>query len=107
MLRGTTHRSGIGARSVVRYVVSPSIRLEGMNARRIHRPRFQREIEAAGSRIARLSPALRVPGTTCGFLDVREGQTTAAQPTSKSRSDCHGLLPERDSRYRCALTPLS
>src|SRR5260370_40064755 len=66
-----------------------------MNARRIHRPRFQREIEAAGSRIARLSPALRVPGTTCGLLDVREGQTTAAQPTRSNTMTTYPRLHRR------------
>src|SRR5260370_38956596 len=95
MLRETTHRSGIGARSVVTYVVSPSVRLEGMNARRIHRPRLETEIDAAGSRIPRLSPALRVPGTTCGLVDVREGPTPAAQPTRANTKRTNPRLHRR------------
>src|SRR6266851_1945532 len=103
MLRGTTHRNDIGATSVVTYVVSPSMRLEGMNARRIHRPRLQTEIDAAGSSIARLSLALRVAGTTCGLVDVRECQTTAAQPTRSNTKTAYPRLQRRLWSARCRL----
>src|SRR6266851_2364027 len=103
MARGTTHRSGIGATSVVRYVVRPSIRLEGVNARRIHRPRFQTEIEAAGSNSARLPPAPSGPRTTCGLGDVRECQTTAAQPTRSSTKITYPILHRRLWSARCRL----
>jgi hypothetical protein len=40
---GTTHRRGIGATSVVRYVVAPRRRLDGTAARATHRARLRRE----------------------------------------------------------------
>src|SRR5579863_5336647 len=69
MVSGMSQNSGIGDRSVVMWVVTPSMRLDGTNARPIQRSRRQAVISSEGALRDGVSSGARPApwGRNCGL----------------------------------------